>query len=66
MDPGPSTSTGGFTRGSGETRFLEGLGEVYDQIELEDDIIGEIDDQIRSRERLEKDKQLQDVAGELK
>lgn len=67
MDPGPSTSTGGFTNaGQGELSTLEGLGVIYDQTELEDDILGDIDDQMRTRERIDKDKQLQDITEELK
>ncbi|XP_028968473.1 DNA excision repair protein ERCC-6 [Galendromus occidentalis] len=67
MDAGPSTSTGGFTDDrSGETSTLEGLGEIYDQTELEDDILGNIDEQMSARERIDQDKRLQNIAEELK
>lgn len=68
MDPGPSTSTGASTQSRlvRESPSLEGLGEIYDQSEFEDYIVDEIEDTIQTRDRIDKDKQLRDIAEEVK
>lgn len=72
--PGPSTSTGGFTQGGrskeeismDEAVVLEGLGEAFDQTQIENEVLEQIDERIRQDERLRQDKQLRDVAEEVK
>ncbi|OQR72026.1 DNA excision repair protein ERCC-6-like [Tropilaelaps mercedesae] len=73
-NPGPSTSTGGFTRGdvpsdataTDEMEALTGLGEAYDQTEFEKDVLNTIDEQMREEERWRQNRELCNVAEEVK
>lgn len=74
--PGPSTSTATFngrntsndfaSQMNDEQEALAGLGEAYDQTEIEKGVIDVIDEQIQQADRLRHDRELRNVIEEVK